>query len=64
MDNEEYQIGHRCVGAPIFDYRAAPVAAISASGSIGSLPDEKLQLIIREVKSAASNISKQMGYIE
>ena len=64
MDNEEFQIGHRCVGAPIFDYRSAPVAAISASGSINSISDEKLKLIIQQVQEAASQISRRMGYIE
>jgi len=63
MDNEEYQLGHRCVGAPIFDYRGAPMAAISASGSINSISDEKLQLVIRQVRDAAANISKRMGYV-
>lgn len=64
MDNEEFQLGHRCVGAPIFDYRGAPVAAISASGSIHNISDEKLPLIIQQVQEAAVNISKRMGYIE
>lgn len=64
MDNEEYQIGHRCVGAPIFDYRGTPVAAISASGSVLRLSDERLDDVIREVTSAARNLSRRMGYIE
>ena len=33
MDDEEYQLGHRCIGAPVFDYHGDAVAAISASGS-------------------------------
>lgn len=64
MDNEEYQIGHRCVGAPVFDYRGSPVAAISASGSISQLSDDKLDLVIQEVKQAAENLSRRMGYME
>ena len=64
MDNEEYQMGHRCVGAPIYDYRGAPIAAISASGSIKSLSDDKLDMVISQVKHAAANISRRMGYIE
>ncbi len=63
MDNEEFQIGHRCVGAPIFDYRGEPVAAISASGSITKISDEKLKMIIQQVRDAAMNISKRMGYL-
>ncbi len=64
MDNEEYQIGHRCVGAPVFDYRGSPVAAISASGSIAQLSDDKLEMVIREVKQAAEKLSRRMGYVE
>lgn len=64
MDNEEYQIGHRCVGAPVFDYRGSPVAAISASGSIAQLSDDKLEMVIQEVKQAAEKLSRRMGYVE
>lgn len=63
MDNEEYQSGHRCVGAPIFDYRGDMVAAISASGSINSMTDNHLPDIIRQVKNVAEKISKQMGFV-
>lgn len=63
MDNEEYQMGHRCVGAPVYDYRGTPVAAISASGSITQLSDKNLELVIQEVKQAAESLSKKLGYI-
>ncbi|MDD3367614.1 MAG: IclR family transcriptional regulator [Lachnospiraceae bacterium] len=64
MDNEEYQMGHRCVGAPVFDYKGAAVAAISASGSIREISDDKLETIIKYVKNSAAQISKRMGYVE
>lgn len=64
MDNEEYELGHRCVGAPIFDYRGSPVAAISASGSTTHLSDERLEMVIQEVKQAAASLSRRLGYIE
>lgn len=63
MDNEEYQLGHRCVGAPVYDYRGTPVAAISASGSITQLSDSNLELVIQEVKRAAASLSRKMGYV-
>lgn len=64
MDNEEYQLGHRCVGAPVFDYKGNAVAAISASGSTTELSDEKLENIIQFVKKIAAQISRRMGYVE
>ncbi len=63
MDNEEYQLGHSCVGAPVYDYRGTPVAAISASGSISQLTDSNLESVIEEVKQAAASLSRKMGYI-
>lgn len=63
MDDEEYQPGHRCVGAPVYDYRGASVAAISASGSIHQLSDENLESVIQEVKAAAASLSRKMGYV-
>lgn len=64
MDDEEYEMGHRCVAAPVFDYRGSPVAAVSASGSTAQLSDDKLEIVIKEVKQAASNLSLRMGYVE
>lgn len=63
MDNEEYQLGHRCVGAPVYDYRGTPVAAISASGSMTQLSDRNLEAVIQEVKNAAASLSRKMGYV-
>ncbi len=63
MDNEEYQTGHRCIGAPIFDYRGDAVAAIGASGPVTQLTDEKLEKVIRSVQDVANDISRRMGYI-
>lgn len=62
MDDEEYLLGHRCVGAPIFDYRGDAVASISASGTISQISDDKLPMIIEQVKDSALQISKRMGY--
>ncbi len=64
MDNEEYQIGHRCVGAPVFDYRGSAIAAISASGEVSQLSDERLDLVVEEVKRSAGELSRNLGYIE
>ncbi len=64
VDDEEFEGGHRCVGAPVYDYRGLPIAAISASGSVNILTDEKMDDTIRTVRECASRLSRQIGYIE
>lgn len=64
IDDEEYEEGHRCIGATIFDYRGNPMAAISASGSITEVTDDRIEEIIETVKSVARRLSRQMGYVE
>lgn len=63
IDDEEYEIGHRCIGAPIYDYRGEIIAAISASGDKYLLTDERIQEVAAYVKKMAFEISKGMGYI-
>lgn len=63
MDDEEYQTGHRCVGAPVFDYRGMAVAALSVSGTVHSLADELLPEVIKKVKLQATGLSRQLGYV-
>ncbi|MDR1243178.1 MAG: IclR family transcriptional regulator [Deltaproteobacteria bacterium] len=62
MDDEEYQSGHRCVGAPVFDYRGDSLAAISVSGSVARITDGRIEDIAVEVRSTAQAISRSMGY--
>ncbi|MDR1656589.1 MAG: IclR family transcriptional regulator [Deltaproteobacteria bacterium] len=62
VDNEEFQAGQRCVGAPIFDYRGESLAAISVSGSVSLITDERLNHIAQQVKNTALLISHCMGY--
>ena len=64
MDNEEFKIGHRCIGAPIYDYRGDIIAAISASGSTKILTNDSLDEVIYYVQNTAKEISKSMGYNE
>ena len=63
MDNQEYHLGHRCVAAPIFDYRGDAVASVSMSGTIHQITDEKLPEIVRNVQNTAAKISRRLGYV-
>lgn len=62
MDNCEYQMDHRCIAAPIYDYRGAMVAAISASGNTSRLPEERIQEVSGQVKRCAAKVSRRLGY--
>jgi DNA-binding IclR family transcriptional regulator len=61
-DNEECEIGVRCVAAPIRDYSGKVVAAISTSGPTHRLSAEKLKTIRTELPATAQSISKRLGY--
>lgn len=64
MDNEEYEIGHRCVAAPVFNYRGDAIAALGVSGTTESIPDDEVDRIAQQVVLAAKRISERMGYVE
>jgi DNA-binding IclR family transcriptional regulator len=61
MDNQENELGGRCVAAPIFDYHDKPVAAISISVPIQRFPDERIDEFGGMVRQAARKISLQLG---
>jgi DNA-binding IclR family transcriptional regulator len=63
IDDEENEQGTRCLGAPIFDGRGRPVAAISVSGPVFQMTKKVVQEVVREeVIAAASEISRQLGF--
>ena len=61
VDNQENELGGRCVAAPIFDYHGKPVAAISISVPIQRFPDERIDEFGEMVRQAAQKISLQLG---
>jgi IclR family transcriptional regulator, KDG regulon repressor len=62
LDDEERYLGVRCIAAPIFDHREKMVAAIGISGPTTRVTLDKLDVLIRNVKNTAFDISVQMGY--
>ena len=63
-DNEECEIGVRCVAAPLRDFSGKVVAAISTSGPTHRMGPEKLKTIRTEISAAARDISKKLGFEE
>lgn len=64
MDNEEYLMGHRCIGAPVYDYRGEIIAAVSASGPVALVSDERIPEITEKVQEAAQLISRKLCYFD
>ncbi|WNL39196.1 IclR family transcriptional regulator C-terminal domain-containing protein [Halomonas sp. PAMB 3232] len=60
-DREEHAIGLHCVAACIFDERRMPLAAISVSGPMARIPEERLMALGALVREAANNITARLG---
>jgi IclR family KDG regulon transcriptional repressor len=59
-DNEELDIGLKCVAAPLYDYNHTLLGAISISGRTEAF-QQNLPSIIADTKATAAQISKQVG---
>jgi DNA-binding IclR family transcriptional regulator len=63
IDNEELDIGVRCVSAPIRDYTRRIIGAVSISGPSMRFLDERVDKeLIPLVKKAAEEISTKLGF--
>ena len=62
IDNEENEMGVRCIGAPVFNHNGSIEGAISISGPAIRVTKEKIEEFANEVKKYASLISKELGY--
>jgi IclR family KDG regulon transcriptional repressor len=62
VDNEEIELGLRCVGAPIRDYSGGMVGAVSVAGPSARVNLEKLPLLGAKVMHVAASISSDLGY--
>jgi len=61
IDEQENEMGGRCVGAPIFDRNGYPIAAISISVPIQRFPIEDIEKYGNKLIVIAEMISKKMG---
>ena len=62
IDDEEIEIGLRCVGAPIYDHTMRMVGAISVAAPSARLTTQKLPAFGRIVMEVAVAISKELGH--
>ncbi len=61
VDEEEYEEGLRCVGAPIFSHTGQVVAAIGIGGPVTRVTPARVDDLAQLVMSAAVSLSRRMG---
>src|SRR6266849_6820626 len=62
VDDEENNMGARCVGAPIFDERGGIEASLGLSGTTQQVSSQTMPRILEALKDSARHISMGMGY--
>jgi len=62
LDNEENNVGARCVAAPVLDNFGRPVAAVGVGGTTAQMDKSALGRAVRAVKQAAREIAEGIGY--
>jgi IclR family transcriptional regulator, KDG regulon repressor len=63
IDDEESEVGLRCVAAPIRDHTGLVAAAISVSAPVQRMTKKNLQTTVPTVIAAADAISRRLGYL-
>ena len=61
VDDEEHAVGLRCVASVIFSETGDPVAAVSVSGPMARIPDERIPVLGALVRRKADAITAQFG---
>jgi DNA-binding IclR family transcriptional regulator len=63
IDDEEFSMGLRCVGAPIFSHDSNVCYAMSISGPTTRLKSEKIDKIKTELRKIAECLSEKLGSV-
>jgi len=61
LDDEEDEIGLRCISAPVFDRLGKVVAAVSVSGTTNQITPENCGALAQKAIGASSAISADLG---
>ena len=62
FDDEEDEIGLRCIGAPVFEQVGKVVASVSVAGTVRQIHPQNRRLIAEQVQRTASRISHELGF--
>jgi DNA-binding IclR family transcriptional regulator len=64
VDDQENELGVRCVAAPLLNHKGDVVAAMSISGAAQRITRRRLSELSRMVKETAQKISERLGYVK
>lgn len=62
LDDQERELGVRCVAAPIRDHTGGVLAALSVSAPTSRLNKSDVPRVLRRVQQAAQGISRRLGW--
>ena len=62
VDDEEEEIGIRCVGAPVLGSSGKVEAAVSVSGTVDQIRSEDLPRVGALLQEAAFELSRRLGW--
>jgi len=62
VDDEEFEEGLKCIGAPVRDHSGRVIAAISIAGPTSRLSEERMGHLVHSVMGAAARLSTALGY--
>ena len=62
FDNEECELGTRCIAAPVRDYTNKIIAVLSINGTTGKMTDEYIHENLHYLLDTANQISAHLGY--
>ncbi len=61
VDDQERNVGMRCIAAPVFDWTGEAVAGLSVSGPVSRMGDEDTDRIAQSVTEAAQALTQALG---
>ena len=64
LDDEEFNLGVRCLAAPVYGSDGNCVAAIGITAATVRFPKERIPAMAVDVKAAANELSRLMGFSE
>jgi IclR family acetate operon transcriptional repressor len=62
FDDEENNVGVRCVAAPVFDSAGRVAASVNVAGTTSQLVDAAIPKLAEAVMDAARRVSQRLGY--